>query len=304
MNKILIIEDDPAVLFGLEELFKSENYTVVSISNGKEGLNVAFTGNPDLIILDINLPDISGFDVCRKLRESKFSNPIIMLTSRQDQVDKIVGLEIGADDYITKPFDAREVIARVRAHLRRAVKNSIHTLSIKPDDVYERKLLTIMFTDMKDYSKKMNLDETLAIQLLQTHNEILNKVINEYGGRIIEIIGDAYLTSFENALDAVNCARDIQLEFKEYKCYEIPEKHIELRIGIHGGDVIEFQNNVKGDTVNIASRIQENSNPGSVYISASVFKIIKNKVSFPIKKKGKQKFKNIKGSVNVYSIYV
>ncbi|MBL7129655.1 MAG: response regulator [Ignavibacteria bacterium] len=304
MNKILIIEDDPAVLFGLEELFKSENYTVVTVTNGKEGLNLALSSKPDLILLDINLPDLSGFDVCRKLRESKFINPIIMLTARTEQVDKVVGLEIGADDYITKPFDSREVIARVRAHLRRSLKDSIPKSSIMPDDNYTRKLLSIMFSDMKDYSKKMNLNESLAIELLQTHNAIMNKIIRKYRGRVIEIIGDAYLTSFENALDAVYCARDIQLKLKNYNNSEISEKQIEVRIGIHVGDVIEFENNLKGDTVNIAKRIQDIASPGSVDISASVYKIIKNKVSFPIDKKGKHKLKNIKGPVTIYRIDV
>jgi class 3 adenylate cyclase len=150
----------------------------------------------------------------------------------------------------------------------------------------------------------MNLNENLAIELLQTHNEIMNDIISKYGGRIIEITGDEYFSSFDNALDAVNCAREIQLKLKDYNHSEITEKQIEVRIGIHVGDVIEFENNLKGDTVNIAKRIQDIASPNSVDISAGVYKIIKNKVSFQIKKKGKQKLKNIKGSVNVYSIHV
>ena len=304
MNNILIIEDDPAILLGLEELFKSEHYTVVTSSDGIEGLNAAQSGKPDLVLLDINLPGLNGLDVCRKLRESKFANPIIILTSRSDLADKVVGLEIGADDYITKPFDPREVLARVRAQLRKSVKDLITKSSIMPDDNYRRKLLSIMFSDMKDYSKKMNLNENLAIKLLQTHNEIINEIIIKYRGRVIEIIGDAYLTSFENVLDAVYCARDIQLKFKDYNSSEIPEKQIEVRIGIHVGDVVEFENNIKGDTVNIAKRIQDIASPGSVSISSNVYKIIKNKITFPIEKRGKHSLKNIKGHVTIYSINV
>jgi DNA-binding response OmpR family regulator len=304
MNNILIIEDDPAILLGFEELFKSENCTVNSVSNGNEGLNLALESNPDLIILDINLPGLNGLDVCRKLRENKFTNPIIMLTARSEQIDKVVGLEIGADDYITKPFDSREVLARVRAHLRRSIKDSIPKSSIMPDNNYRRRLLSIMFSDIKDYSKKMNLNEDLAIKLLQTHNELMNEIIIKYRGRVIEIIGDAYLTSFENVLDAVYCARDIQIKLKDYNSSEIPEKHIEVRIGIHVGDVVEFENNIKGDTVNIAKRIQDIASPGSVGISANVYKIIKNKISFPIEKRGKHTLKNIKGHVTIYSIDV
>ncbi|RKY93263.1 MAG: DNA-binding response regulator, partial [Ignavibacteriae bacterium] len=82
MKKILLIEDDPAILLGLEELFKSENYKVITSKDGAKGLQIAITQGPDLILLDINLPSLSGFDICRKLREQKYFNPIIMLTSR------------------------------------------------------------------------------------------------------------------------------------------------------------------------------------------------------------------------------
>jgi DNA-binding response OmpR family regulator len=302
MTKILIIEDDPAILIGLEELFKSENYDVTSVSDGAEGLSIVLSVNPEIVILDINLPNLSGFDVCRKLRENNFTNPIIMLTARSEQLDKIVGLEIGADDYLTKPFDSRELLARVHAQLRRVEKNSISKKNNRAGDGYKRRLLSIMFTDMKDYSKKMNLNENLAIGLLEKHNEILNKTINNYGGRIVETVGDGYLTSFESAIDAVNCAHKVQSEFREYNKLKTSEEQIEIRIGIYLGDVIEFKNKLKGDTLNIAARIQQNTIPGKINISKRVYQAIKNKVDYKIEKKGKQLLKNIKDSVTIYNV--
>ena len=302
MTKILLIEDDPAILLGLEELFQSENYNVLSTYDGKQGLSLALTQVPDIIILDINLPSLSGLDICRQLRENNFKNPIIMLTDRSEQIDKIIGLEIGADDYLTKPFDPRELLSRVRAQLRRLTEIT-NTASTTPSgDGYKRRLLSIMFTDIKDYSKKMNLDESRALSLLKTHNQLMNETIIKHNGRIVETAGDGYLTSFESALEATSCAREIMLKFSEYNINQTEEEKIELRIGVHVGDVVEFENKLKGDTLNIAARIQQNATPGTVHISKTVYDAIKNKVDFIIEKKGKQAFKNIKNTISIFEI--
>ena len=302
MTKILLIEDDPAILLGLEELFQSENYNVLSTYDGKEGFNLALAQIPDIIILDINLPSLSGLDICRQLRENNFKNPIIMLTARSEQIDKIIGLEIGADDYLTKPFDPRELLSRVRAQLRRLTEITNAASTSPSSDGYKRRLLSIMFTDIKDYSKKMNLDESRALILLKTHNQLMNETIIKYNGRIVETAGDGYLTSFESALEATSCAREIMLKFSEYNKYQTEGEKIELRIGVHVGDVVEFENKLKGDTLNIAARIQQNATPGTVHISKTVYDAIKNKVDFIIEKKGKQAFKNIKNTISIFEI--
>lgn len=119
MNKILLIEDDPAIRLAVTESLKTENFDVTESENGEKGLALAMKGNFGLIILDLILPDIDGTEVCKILRANGIRIPIIMLTSRRDDIDKVLGLEIGADDYITKPFNMRELIARTRALLRR-----------------------------------------------------------------------------------------------------------------------------------------------------------------------------------------
>ena len=118
-NKVLIVEDDANLLETLKYNLNKESYIVVTAIDGEQALDVARREKPDLIILDIMLPRLSGFEVCRILRK-EISTPIVMLTAKADETDKIVGLEIGADDYITKPFSVRELIARIRAMLRRA----------------------------------------------------------------------------------------------------------------------------------------------------------------------------------------
>lgn len=124
MSKILIVEDEPEMLMGLEDNFKFEGYDVITAADGDGGLEAAVTENPDIIILDIMLPRKSGFDVCKELRAKGHNVPIIMLTARGQEIDKVLGLEIGADDYMTKPFSVRELLARVKAVLRRYEQNS------------------------------------------------------------------------------------------------------------------------------------------------------------------------------------
>lgn len=129
MNKILIIEDDPAILKGLTVSLEQEHYKVYSSSDGINGYEKAKKNTYDLIILDLMLPGKNGQDICRDLRAKKINTPILMLTSRHEESDKVLGLEIGADDYVAKPFSIRELQARIKALLRRSspVENEIQT---------------------------------------------------------------------------------------------------------------------------------------------------------------------------------
>jgi DNA-binding response OmpR family regulator len=117
--KILVVEDEPNMVAGLRDNFEFEGYQVITARDGVEGLQQALEESPDLVILDVMMPRLSGLEVCRQLRAKRASIPIIMLTARGQEVDKVVGLELGADDYVTKPFSIRELLARVKAILRR-----------------------------------------------------------------------------------------------------------------------------------------------------------------------------------------
>lgn len=119
-RNILLIEDDPAVAHSLIDGLEQANFNVVWRENGRSGITYARDHHPHLIILDVRLPDETGFDVCRQLRQLKLRQPILMLTARREEVDKVLGLEMGADDYVTKPFSLRELLSRIRALLRRA----------------------------------------------------------------------------------------------------------------------------------------------------------------------------------------
>src|SRR4030088_3278217 len=119
-TKILIVEDEPNMVAGLRDNFEYEGFQVITANDGIAGLDRALKESPDLIVLDVMMPRMSGLDVCKQLKAKRPSIPIIMLTARGQEVDKVVGLELGADDYVTKPFSIRELLARVKAVLRRA----------------------------------------------------------------------------------------------------------------------------------------------------------------------------------------
>jgi DNA-binding response OmpR family regulator len=119
MPRILIVDDEPAIVRGLEDNLRFEGYETLAASSGEQGLARALGEAPDLVLLDVTMPGRSGWDVCRELRQRGLDVPIIMLTARGEEPDRVRGLELGADDYITKPFSLRELLARVRAVLRR-----------------------------------------------------------------------------------------------------------------------------------------------------------------------------------------
>jgi len=118
-TKILVVEDDPHILLGLEEVLQGDGFEVVSCNRG-DGAVAAFTEHqPRLVVLDVMLPGLSGYEVCKQLRAQNVTVPILMLTAKGQEIDKVVGLELGADDYVTKPFGVRELLARIHALLRR-----------------------------------------------------------------------------------------------------------------------------------------------------------------------------------------
>ncbi len=122
--KILVVEDDTLTREGLSEILHREGYSVEQASDGVEGLSQFNTTSPDLVCLDVMMPNMSGYDLCREIRKTNTRIPLIFITAKSEEIDTVVGLELGADDYIAKPFGKQEVLARVRALLRRSLQNS------------------------------------------------------------------------------------------------------------------------------------------------------------------------------------
>jgi DNA-binding response OmpR family regulator len=136
MSRILVVEDDPAILRGLRDNLACESYEVLTAGDGETGERLVMEKSPDLIILDLMLPGLSGYELCRRIRARGVQTPILMLTARAEEADRILGLDLGADDYVTKPFSIRELLARVRALLRRVHRETTLPHQVKFGDVH------------------------------------------------------------------------------------------------------------------------------------------------------------------------
>ncbi len=166
MSNILIIEDDPAILMGLEDALREELFQVSVETDGSRGYEAALKDKSDCIILDLMLPSMNGRDICRRLRSDGINTPIIMLTSKGEESDKVLGLELGADDYVTKPFSVRELIARIKAQLRRTssgTENEIHSLDFGQVHIdFERQEVRVDSSDVKLSAKELEVMKYFA----------------------------------------------------------------------------------------------------------------------------------------------
>ena len=172
-KKILIVEDERAIVEILKFNLAREGYETLEALDGEAGLQLGLTGDPDLILLDVMLPKMNGFDICAKLRDAGSTVPIIMLTAREEETDKVFGLEAGADDYMTKPFSMRELLARVRANIRRRSLDLNARKSV--GKLIEAKGLTI---DPATFSVMRN---GQAVDLTQKDYDLLLYLIQERG---------------------------------------------------------------------------------------------------------------------------
>jgi len=135
-KKVLIVEDDLAIREALEEAITRDGHATICAGDGAEAIRLFREGSFDLVLLDLMLPIISGYDVCRKIREKDRAIPVIMLTAKGEEIDKVLGLELGADDYVTKPFGVREVLARVHAAFRRQEAMAVPPPAVSTDSFY------------------------------------------------------------------------------------------------------------------------------------------------------------------------
>lgn len=171
-TRILLVEDEPDMVLGLKDNFEFEGYEVLTAADGAAGLERARSHKPDLVILDIMLPKLSGLEVCKALRGEGFDKPIIMLTARGQEIDKVVGLELGADDYVTKPFSIRELLARVRAILRRSEGG-------------KRRLARYQFADVElDFETYRGTRAGQALEMSPREFELLRYLIEHKGNTV------------------------------------------------------------------------------------------------------------------------
>ena len=205
MPRILIVEDEESILMSLEDDLRHEGYTVTGETNGARGLELAQAGGKDLIILDLMLPGLDGLEICKQLRAAGDTTPILMLTAKSQEVDKVLGLELGADDYVTKPFSRRELLARVKALLRRAETGNTPLDRFRFGDVE---------VDFKAYEVRkggrtldLTAKEFALLRLFINHrNEVLHRdvILNEVWGDDADVFPrtvDAHIVHLRKKLE-------------------------------------------------------------------------------------------------------
>jgi len=190
-TKILIVEDDPHILLGLEEILKGEDFDVIVCGRGDKAIDAVGKHQPALVVLDVMLPGLSGYDVCKQLRAKKLATPVLMLTAKGQEMDKVIGLDLGADDYVTKPFGVRELVARINALLRRGQTASLATPNANTNGDAPFKIGAATIDPKKFELKRGKLSEELTakelklLQLFHAHpGEVFSrdKLLNEVWG--------------------------------------------------------------------------------------------------------------------------
>ena len=178
-KKILVVDDESSIVTLLQYNLEQAGYTVLTASDGMEGYNAVLESKPDLIVLDLMLPKMDGMEVCKALRLQKINTPIIMLTAKDDEFDKVLGLELGADDYMTKPFSPREVTARVKAVLRRSTA-TIEEVPLNTDSTFEYGSLRVYPERFEVFLRDQSLEFTpkefeLLVYLMENKNRVLTR---------------------------------------------------------------------------------------------------------------------------------
>ncbi len=227
MSKILIIEDDKAIRMGLNDDLSAEGYEVEFAVTGLEGLELAQKPGNDLILLDLMLPGMDGLDVCKELRRKNIPTPIIMLTAKSQDIDKVIGLELGADDYITKPFHSHELRARIKAVLRRSNGNNGAFNPVIQVGPFELNISTYQLKKDNETIELTSMEFDL-LKLLITHpGEVIkrDRILNEIWGEDVFVTPrtvDAHIAKLRRKLGDkedqkwIKCMRGIGYKFVEY----------------------------------------------------------------------------------------
>ena len=291
---IVVVEDEATQRQLLADYLTVQNFRVSALDSGAALHRLVERELPALVMLDVGLPGEDGFALARWLREKSGRVGIIMVTSAADTVDRVVGLETGADDYVTKPFEPRELLARVKSVLRRGAPDR--------EAVPARRIVAILAADVAGYSRLVGDDEEGTLARLRTlRRELIDPEIAAHRGRLVHVAGDGLLIEFASTIDAVRCAVAVQRSMAATAAGP-PEQRIQYRVGLHVGDVLADGGDILGDSVNIAARLEGIAEPGGICLSAAAYEQIRGKLEIAVADMGEQDLKNIARPLHTYRV--
>ena len=308
-SRILIIEDEPANIQTLSTLLKERGYQINIATNGRQAFEVLERIRPDLILLDIMMPEMDGFETCRRIKASTAWReiPIIFLTAKADTADIVRGFELGAVDYVAKPFNAHELLARVNTHLTldylhrenerlllnvlpasiaNKLKQQVGIIAERFDDA------SVLFADIVGFTPlSARLSPTELIESLNRVFSGFDELADHHKLEKIKTIGDGYMVAgglIEQNADHLAAMATMALAMHEnVRKLNSEFGHLSLRIGLQVGSVIagvigirKFIYDVWGDTVNTASRLESHGAPGRTQVSETVFKRLQGRFAF------------------------
>jgi class 3 adenylate cyclase len=291
---IVVVEDEAAQRQLLADYLAGQNFRVSAVDGGAALHRLVEREAPALVMLDVGLPGEDGFALARWLRERSSRIGIIMVTSAADTVDRVVGLETGPDDYITKPFEPRELLARVKSVLRRGATDR--------EAASSRRIAAILAADVAGFSRLVGDDEegTLA-RLRSLRNELIDPEIDAHRGRIVRVMGDGILAEFASTVDAVRCAVAMQ-RGAAAAIAGPPKQWMQFRVGINVGDVLADGDDILGDSVNIAARLEGIAESGGICLSAAAYEQVRGKIEIAVADMGEQDLKNIARPMRAYRV--
>jgi len=310
---VLVVDDNRENIELVKDILDVGGYQVISAKNGTEALSKVLDGSPDLIILDVNMPGMDGFEVCKRLKSDELTNhiPIIMLTAQADVESRVEGLAAGADDYLTKPFSPRELVARVERSLRAKVVSDdlrikqqqlrqtfsrfvaasvVEKLLENPDQVKlggKLQPVTVLFADLEGFTTMSeHSDPEHLLLLLNSYHTFMSKIVMQYSGTIDKFLGDGLMALFntpvlqdDHVARAVKTALHIQDEIYWFHQKFPGDQRLSINFGIHTGNAVVgnvgsenlMDFTAVGDTVNVAARLQGVADEGQILVSAAVY---------------------------------
>jgi len=290
---IFVVDDDADARDMVGDYLRMHGFDATLCDGGADLREALRHATPELVVLDLNMPGEDGLSLIRFLKQT-CGCPIIMLTATASTIDRVVGLELGADDYIAKPCELRELVARIRSILRR--------IKWSPARNSERRLAAIVAFDLVDFSRFVHEDETGTLAALdRIFAEVVVPTLVQWHGMLFKMLGDGALVEFPSVVDAMEWAVEFQTIMAGREEAEAARGGMKFRVGVAVGDVIVSQLDRLGEGVALAARMQEIAAPAGIAVTEQAYQFLRGRTAIELEDKGVRQLKNIATPMRIWT---